>query len=47
MDQDATWYGGRPGLGLGLGDVVLDGDPDPLKGAEPLPVFSPCLLIVY
>jgi len=23
MDQDATWYGGR----LGLGDIVLDGDP--------------------
>jgi len=25
MDQDATWYGGRPRLG----DIVLDGDPAP------------------
>ena len=23
MDQDATWYG----VGLGQGDIVLDGDP--------------------
>jgi len=26
MDQDTTWYGGT---GLGLGDIVLDGDPAP------------------
>jgi len=42
MDQDATWYGG----GLGPGDIVLDGDPAPLrKGAQqPPPLFGPCLL---
>ena len=34
MDQDATWYGG---IGLGLRDIVLDGDPaaPPLKGHSP------------
>jgi len=34
-----------PGMvvGLGPGDVVLDGDQIPLKGAQP-PVFGPCLL---
>ena len=33
MDQDATWYGGRPRLR----DIVLDGDPPPpiLKGHSP------------
>jgi len=32
-------------VGLGPGDIVLDGDPTPplLKGAQP-PVFGPCLL---
>jgi len=31
-------------VGLGTGDFVLDGDPDPpKKGAHP-PVFGPCLL---
>jgi len=39
IDQDATWYGSRPGQG----DIVLDGDPAPLKGAHP-PIFGPCLL---
>jgi len=36
MDQDATWYGGRPG------DFLLDGDPAslPKKGAYPPPQFS-------
>ena len=86
MDQDATWYGGRPRprpysvrwrlsspskkghsprflahvccdqmagwikmslgteVGLGPGDIVLDGDPaHPQKGAHS-PFFSPCLL---
>ena len=35
MDQDATWY---RGIGLGLFDVVLDGDPapPPIKGHNPL-----------
>jgi len=31
-------------VGLGPGDIVLDGDPaPPKKGAHP-PIFSPCLL---
>ena len=32
MDEDATWYGGRPQPGLR--DIVLDGNPapPPLKG---------------
>jgi len=32
-------------VGLGLGDLVLDGDPapPPKEGLEP-PVFSPCVL---
>ena len=31
-------------VGIGPGDIVLDGDPAPLpeKGAEP-PIFGPCL----
>ena len=39
IDQDATWYGGRPRPG----HIVLDGDPFPpsKKGA---PIFGPCLL---
>jgi len=39
IDQDATWYGGRPRPG----HIVLDGDPfpPPKKGA---PIFGPCLL---
>jgi len=34
MDQDATWY---EGMGIGLRDIVLDGDPasPPLKGYSP------------
>jgi len=36
------------GVGLGSGDVVLDGDPPPKKKgggvAEPPPIFGPCLL---
>jgi len=31
MDQDATWYGGRPRPG----DFVLRGDPVPPKGDTP------------
>jgi len=32
-------------VGLGPGDIVLDGDPAPLPktGAEPPPIFGPCL----
>ena len=33
MDQHATWYGLRPG------DIVLDGDPDPLKKAHSSATF--------
>jgi len=32
IDQDATWYGGRPQLG----HLVLDCDPAPPKGAHPI-----------
>jgi len=39
MDQDAT----GTEVGLGPGDIVLDGDPAPPKGAQP-PIFGPCLL---
>jgi len=44
MDQDATWYGGRPGPTSG--HIVLDGDPaPPHKGTQqPFPLFGPCLL---
>jgi len=31
-------------VGLGLCDVVLDGDTDPPKGAQPPPLFGPYLL---
>jgi len=30
-------------VGLGPSDIVLDGDPVPLKGTQP-PIFGPCLL---
>ena len=47
MDQDATWYGGRPRpTRRGLRDIVLDGDPArPRKKAHPpQAIFGPCLL---
>jgi len=42
MDQDATWYGGRPPP---IRDIVLDGDsaPPPLKGHSS-PIFGQCPL---
>jgi len=41
MDQDATWYGGRPRPW----PHVLDGKPvPPRKGAQQPPLFGPCLL---
>jgi len=44
MDQDVTWYEGRPRPG----DIVLDGDPAPLKGVQPSPppIFGPAMSIV-
>ena len=44
MDQNATWYGGRPRVGLR--DIVFDVDPaTPRKMAHPPPPnFCPCLL---
>jgi len=39
MDQDATWYGGRPQPRR----IGLDGDSALLNGALP-PIFGPCLL---
>jgi len=36
MDQDATWYGGRPRLG----DVALDGDSAPPRKGHSSPLFS-------
>jgi len=45
MDQDATWYRGT--VGFGLGHIVLDGDTAPSHGkghnGNP-PFFDPCLL---
>ena len=37
MDEDATWYGGR--VGLGPGHSVQDGDPAPPKKGHS-PTFS-------
>jgi len=36
----------RMEVGLDPGDIVLDGDqaPPPKKGAQPRPLFGPCLL---
>ena len=31
-------------IGLGPGDIVLDGNPAPVKGAQRSPIFGPCLL---
>jgi len=31
-------------VGLGPGDIVLDGDPAPLKEAKQRPLFAPCVL---
>jgi len=36
MDQDATWYGGRPWPG----HIVLDGDPSPPQKKGHSPQFS-------
>ena len=33
-------------VGLGPGDIVLDRDPAPPKGAEP-PIFGPCLFDLW
>jgi len=44
MDYDATWYGG---IGLGPGDIVLDGELGPSSATErgtSAPLFGPCLL---
>ena len=40
MDQDATWYGGRP---QPRQHCVSWGPSSPLKGAQP-PILGPCLL---
>jgi len=43
MDQDSTWYGGRPRPD----DIVLGGDPAPPTqkgGRAPSPIFGPCPL---
>ena len=32
------------GISIRPSDIVLDGDPAPLKGAQPLPIFGSCLL---
>jgi len=41
MDQDATWYNGRPQPG----NIVLDADPPLPRGTAPsLPKKGPCLL---
>jgi len=45
--QAAGWIKMSLGMevGLGPGDIVLDGDPvPPLRGAQPSPIFGPCLL---
>jgi len=49
--QTAGWIKmalGKPTeVGLGPGDIVLDGDPAPLKGTQrplPSPISGPCLL---
>jgi len=31
-------------VGLGPGDIVLDGNPDPLPQRGTAPIFGPCLL---
>jgi len=42
MDQDATWYVGS----LSPGNIVLDGDPAPRKGAQQLPTsFQPMCVV--
>jgi len=41
MDQDTTWYGGRPRAGH---NVVLDSDPAPPQGAQ-LPDFRPMFVV--
>jgi len=41
MDQDVTWCGG---IGLGPGDIVLDGDPaSPRTGELQSPILDPSL----
>jgi len=41
MDQDATWYGGRPQLRR---HCVIWGSRYPQRGTAPSPIFGPCLL---
>jgi len=44
LDQDATWYGGRP---RGLGDIVLDWDPAaPMEMGTAAPTFRPMSIVV-
>ena len=41
MDQDATWYGGRP---RPRPHCVRWGPSSPKRGTAPPPIFGPCLL---
>jgi len=41
MDEDATWYGGKPGPG----DIVLNGDPVPPKKRHSTPTFQPISIV--
>jgi len=41
MDQDATWYGGKPRPRR----LVLDGDPAPPKGTQPPPNSRPKFVV--
>jgi len=41
--QTVGWIKMKLGTEVGLGHIVLDGDPAPPKCAQP-PIFGPCLL---
>jgi len=44
VDQDGTWYGGRPWPRPHSARWGPSSPPPPAKGHRPLPIFGPCLL---
>ena len=45
MDQDATWYGALTEVGLGPGNIALDGGPSCRLKMDTAPTFRPLSIV--